>query len=433
MPQDRIFDQPGETGRRVPANSPQPDLSGKVFQNEKLMKKARKEIVPLSYPVYYATVLALVLCGFVVSAYLSYSHYLNYTDITYQSFCAISNAINCDTVSQSVYSIFIGLPVPVWGVIGYTFLLCLVILAWRREAMEARIWALILWVALFFVLASLALAAVSTFLIHSYCIMCIGIYLVSFFTLWFVWLIRSRFAVRGLFTDTIFDLKYLGTMKRLVFPLLAIMLTGIGLTYALMPPYWHMKPPKLSQAIPSGKTEQGYPWMGAEHPAVEVEVFSDYQCFQCKKMHMYLRQLLERYPHRLRIVQRHYPMDHKVNPIVKTPFHRGSGKMALMAIYAAENDKFWVMNDILFQLAGRENTIDLKYLAQRTGLEAIGLYKAIKDPDTRRKLNRDLRDGINYGIDGTPSFVIDGKLYSGVIPPEIIHPILRSPSAGQTD
>ena len=108
-----------------------------------IKKTQKKEIVPLPYPAYCCTVLALVLCGLVVSGYLAYSHYLNYTDIGYQSFCAISNAINCDTVSQSAYSVFVGMPVPVWGIVGYTFLFLLVILAWRRKASEARLWALI--------------------------------------------------------------------------------------------------------------------------------------------------------------------------------------------------------------------------------------------------------------------------------------------------
>ncbi|MBU4035957.1 MAG: hypothetical protein KKA35_05965, partial [Proteobacteria bacterium] len=42
-----------------------------------------------------------------------------YTDIGYESFCAISKAINCDTVSQSPYSVFLGVPLAIWGVAGY--------------------------------------------------------------------------------------------------------------------------------------------------------------------------------------------------------------------------------------------------------------------------------------------------------------------------
>ena len=88
-----------------------------------------KAIQPLPFPVYYATVIVLAIAGLIDSIYLAVSHYRVYTDIGYKSFCAISKAINCDTVSQSPYSIFLGMPVPIWGVIGYIFFLLLLGLA----------------------------------------------------------------------------------------------------------------------------------------------------------------------------------------------------------------------------------------------------------------------------------------------------------------
>ena len=88
-----------------------------------------KAIQPLPFAVYYFTVVFLTLAGLIVSLYLSYSHYRVYTDVGYKSFCAISKAINCDTVSQSAYSIFLGLPVPVWGIVGYIFFLLFMLFA----------------------------------------------------------------------------------------------------------------------------------------------------------------------------------------------------------------------------------------------------------------------------------------------------------------
>ena len=88
---------------------------------EKAEKK--KAIQPLAFGMYYWVAVALAVAGILDSIYLSISHYRIYTDIGYESFCAISRAINCDTVSQSPYAIFLGLPVPVWGVLGYVFVL----------------------------------------------------------------------------------------------------------------------------------------------------------------------------------------------------------------------------------------------------------------------------------------------------------------------
>ena len=384
------------------------------------MKKSRKKIKPLPYPVYFIIVLALVISGLLISGYLFRSHYLNYTDITYQSFCAISTSINCDTVSQSPYSIIFGVPVAIWGVVGYTIFLGLVIPGWRRSALEARNWAIIFWMALAFSLTSIGFAAVSTFLIHSYCILCIGIYLVSFFTLWFSWLIRRRFAARGLLAGTVDDLNFLWQRRRLLAPLLSVALLGMIALMVFMPPYWHMKSARLSQSVPSGLTAEGHPWIGAAQPKIEIEMYSDYQCFQCRKIHFYLRQFIARHPDTIRIVHRHFPMDHTVNPIVKQPFYIGSGKMALLAIFAASKGKFFKMNDLLFDLAGKRKHIDLRWLAEKTGLKYDDLVRSLKDPGLRRKLSGDIRQGIELRLMGTPGFVIDNEVYVGKLPAKVL-------------
>ena len=56
---------------------------------------------PLSYGVYLGSVLGLCIAGFLLSIYLAVSHYRVHTDVGFQSFCALSKAFNCDTVSQS--------------------------------------------------------------------------------------------------------------------------------------------------------------------------------------------------------------------------------------------------------------------------------------------------------------------------------------------
>ena len=76
--------------------------------------KNDKPNIPLAFPFYFWPITILALAGFVDSIYLSLSHYRVYTNIAYKSFCAISRSLNCDTVSQSPYAIFLGIPVAVW-------------------------------------------------------------------------------------------------------------------------------------------------------------------------------------------------------------------------------------------------------------------------------------------------------------------------------
>ena len=117
-------------------------------------------------------------------------------------------------------------------------------------------------------------------------------------------------------------------------------------------------------------------------------------------------------------------MDHEVNFIVKDAFHIGSGKMALAAIYAASQGKFWEMNDLLFDLAGNEKEMNLEILAAKTGLESEKLAYALNSQSMHHRLKIDIWTALKNRMVGTPSFQVNGEVYQGQLPPEIFKKIL---------
>jgi protein-disulfide isomerase len=311
-------------------------------------------------------------------------------------------------------------------VIGYVLALLLMLPSCSTAPREpVRMWALLFWLALGFTGVSIGLAAVTTFLIRSYCLLCIATYVVNFFMLWYAWLIRRRFSRSGLLQDTRADLDFMREHRRTAFLFGGPWILAVTAAVLLTPAYWKIDPPELPQNVPTGMTAEGHPWTGARNPEIEIEIFSDYQCFQCKKMHQFLRRLVARHSDSIRLVHRQFPMDHEVNPMVSEPFHPGSGKMALLAIYAAKQNRFARMDDLLFKIAGGRKAIDLRWLADKAGLEAKALVQSLGDPSSRRLLSRDIREGIELGIKGTPSFVVNGKIYAGVIPAEILSRYLK--------
>jgi uncharacterized membrane protein/protein-disulfide isomerase len=388
------------------------------------LKKARP-FNPLAFGFYFWPVVGLVLAGLLDSIYLAVSHHRVYTDIGYKSFCAISRAINCDTVSQSPYAIFLDLPVPVWGIIGYTLLLLLLLPAASKKTDKKHIWSLIFWLALAFSAYSVVLALISSYLIGSYCIMCIVSYGVNLALLFYAWIIRRRFSKIGLLAGTREDIRFLWKHRVKSGLTATIFLAAVGTTWIVFPAYWHFQPPPVAADIPRGITTEGHPWIGAQNPVLEISEYTDYQCFQCKKMHLFLRRLVTEYPDRIRIIHRNYPMDHKFNPIVKVPFHRGSGKMALLAIYAASKNKFWELNDQFYGLAGRKKQLEIKALTQTLDLNSEELAGALNDRSIRIRLQRDIREGNRLGISGTPGYVINGKVYLGQIPAEVLKTGMR--------
>ena len=380
----------------------------------------KRPIEPLPFSVYFLAVTALAFAGLLDAVYLAVSHYRVYTDIGYKSFCAISKSINCDTVSQSPFSIFINLPVPVWGIIGYTFFMLFLPVAWRYRAEKKPIWTLLFLISLLFSAYSVVLALISSFVIHSYCIMCILSYAISFMLLFFTYLVRKRYGIKGFVDNLRHDIGYLWEAKKRSLALFVPFAVGIALVLITFPVYWSFDAPVFSADIPRGITADGHPWIGAQNPKLEIVEFADYQCFQCNKMHFFLRQTLAKYPERIRVIHRHFPMDHEVNPLVKSPVHIGSGKLAMLAIYAATQNRFWQMNDILFSIARVKPEIDIQELAKQTGLDQINLSRSLRDRNVRNSLKKDIVDGIKQGVRGTPSFVIDGKVYQGQIPPELL-------------
>jgi uncharacterized membrane protein len=239
-----------------------------------------KTIQPLPFAVYYFAVVFLTLVGLIVSLYLSYSHYRVYTDIGYKSFCALSKAINCDTVSQSAYSIFLGLPVPVWGIVGYIFFLLFLLFAKNKDAGNKRVWTLLFLIAAAFTLYSIALAAISTFYIHSYCIMCLVLYAVNLLLLFYTRMIRSRFKSSGLIDGFKKDIRFLKAKRSSVLSLFAPFFGGIILLLLFFPAYWQFEPPALLSNANSGITKDGHPWIGAENPKLIITEYTDYKCFQ---------------------------------------------------------------------------------------------------------------------------------------------------------
>ena len=380
---------------------------------------------PLPYYVYLWTVALLTLVGLTDSIYLAISHYRIYTDIEYTSFCAISRAINCDTVSQSPYAIMLNMPVAIWGVIGYAFMLILVFIAGSKSAGKVRIWSLIFWITLIFSGHSVILAWISSYFIQSYCILCIISYGVNLALLFYAWLIRRRFTNYSLMLNTQKDILFIWKHKVKYGLAFATFFAAIIFTWASYPNYWNFEPPHISADIPSGITASGYPWIGSENAVFEITEFTDYQCFQCRKMHFFLRQLIAENFDKIKIIHRHYPMDHEFNPIVSEPFHVGSGKLALLSVYAAKKNKFWQMNDLLYGIVGQKKPIGTNELAKILKLDSNELARSIKDPSIRHRVKHDIYTGNKLGITGTPAYLIEGEIYQGQIPPEIIKKILK--------
>lgn len=380
----------------------------------------------LPYPIYFWQVASYSLLGLSTSVYLAYIHYQNYTDLTFSSFCAITQAVNCDTVAQSPLSIFLGLPVALWG--GFAYLLFLILLAPLRKFKDKNFpaWSLITVLAVLASCVSVYLAILSAIRIHSWCVLCLVTYAANFLVAFTSWITFRRFSETAFITSIVFAFKLLfaTTPVKLGVPLL---IASVLATRLLLPTYWVQNLDITDNNVATGVTDEGHPWIGAEVPLLTIEEFTDYQCFQCSKVHFFLRQLINQHPDHIRLVHHHYPLDHEFNRIIApTPFHVGSGRLALIAIVAAEHGTFWPVHDALYQAThSQKNSIDIKPLATLIGIKKEELTVEMFAAQTQNRLQQDISKGLHHKITGTPSFLINGKVYEKTIPSDLLRDTLK--------
>jgi protein-disulfide isomerase len=142
--------------------------------------------------------------------------------------------------------------------------------------------------------------------------------------------------------------------------------------------------------------------------------YSDYECPFCKDFHATLQQLMKDYGNKIAWVYRHYPLS----------FHPKAQKSAEAAECVAElggNDAFWKFSDQLFEKMPDIELSGLPALASSVGINEAKFKNCLDSGKYKDKVNKQLSEGQDAGIQGTPGTVIitkDGKrdLIGGALP-----------------
>jgi protein-disulfide isomerase len=172
---------------------------------------------------------------------------------------------------------------------------------------------------------------------------------------------------------------------------------------------------------------KGSPTKGPANAPVTIIEFSDFQCSFCFRANATVAALLQKYPDKVRLVFKHYPL---VELHKDAPFgHRA-------AIAANEQGKFWEMHDRLFANQRAMTRQDILAHAGTLGLDMTRFIADLDGPRLQAVLDRDLGEGRKVGVEGTPTFFINGVPLVGAQPLEafvrVIDKALASPSPAAT-
>ena len=366
--------------------------------------------------------------GACLSADLVRLHVNVHTDPHYQSYCAMSERVNCETVAASDWAVFAGLPVAVWGLLAYLAMGALAVWGLLRRP-RTPVWPFGgLWcLSAVSAVAGAALFVVSHFVIESVCLVCAGTYAVDVALLGVAWSELRRVGV-GPWRALIDDLRSAAARPAAPVVFAVPLLLAVVVLELAVPAYWRIEETKGPEGLPVGFTEEGHPWIGAARPVLTVTEFSDYQCPHCRKGHDNLRRMVREHPDRLRLVHRNYPLDHQCNDTLKRPFHAFACRYAVIAHCAGEQGRFWEASDLLFAEGSGKEEIGPQDLAGALELDRDALAACADGDAARAAVQADLAAGKRLRIRGTPTFVVGDRTYPGRIPADVLAPVLGEPA-----
>jgi protein-disulfide isomerase len=165
-------------------------------------------------------------------------------------------------------------------------------------------------------------------------------------------------------------------------------------------------PLKVMLAAPRYEVAAIGPSRGPADAPVTIVEFSDYQCPFCKRSETYIKEVLEKYGDKVRLVYRDFPLGN----------HPNATDAARAARCAGEQGKYWDMHGEIFANQSKLSRADLKALANKTGVNQPRFDACLDSAKYEADVKKDMLAGQDLGVDGTPTFFINGRRLVGAQP-----------------
>lgn len=138
---------------------------------------------------------------------------------------------------------------------------------------------------------------------------------------------------------------------------------------------------------------------GKKNVSVTLAEYGDLECPDCRDAYPVVKEVQRLEAEKLRVAFRHFPLS-QIHP------------HALHAAYAAEaaakQGKFWEMQELLLENQKTLEDEDLIAYAKGLNLDIQQFKKDILSEKTAKKVRDDFMSGVRSGVNGTPTFFING-------------------------
>ncbi|WP_347156829.1 DsbA family protein [Pontibacter chitinilyticus] len=152
----------------------------------------------------------------------------------------------------------------------------------------------------------------------------------------------------------------------------------------------HLKPPVESSDHQTGNN----------NAQVTLVEYGDYQCSHCAHAYPLVKQLLEEKGDDFQFIFRNFPL-RESHPLAELA--------ARAAEAAGEQHQFWEMHDKIYEHQRELREDSFEQFARELRLDLNQFSSDMKSDEIASKVERDFESGIRSGVNGTPSFFINGE------------------------
>jgi predicted DsbA family dithiol-disulfide isomerase len=146
------------------------------------------------------------------------------------------------------------------------------------------------------------------------------------------------------------------------------------------------------------------PSLGNPDAPVTIVVFNDLECPFCRSAAPLLRRALDKYPEKVRLVSKHFPLESHANAFT----------MARGAVCAQAENRFWEFHDRIFEKGVGLNEDGIVALAASLGLDRARFSQCLGDAKVVQTIQKDIDLGRAAGVTGTPSLFVNKRRLNNV-------------------
>lgn len=146
--------------------------------------------------------------------------------------------------------------------------------------------------------------------------------------------------------------------------------------------------------------------IGSQEAPIKIVSFSDFQCPFCAQVNERIERVRALDPKRVAVVYRHFPLER---------IHPNAFNAAVASECAGAQGRFQAYHDALYAHQDSIGVEPWEGFAVAARVPNIAEFRrCVSEQRFRDQVLRDLGEGKAIGVSGTPTFIFDGRMVSGV-------------------